>query len=63
MTLAEYIRKIGPSVFAHKFGVTERTAFSYIYGTRKPRPALAERIVKETPVSWAGVYADSAREH
>jgi hypothetical protein len=57
MTLSEYIREIGPAAFAKRFGVKERTATSYMYGTRNPRPDLAQRIVARTPVDWDGVYS------
>jgi transcriptional regulator with XRE-family HTH domain len=59
MTFPEYIRAIGVSEFARKFGITERAATSYLRGARRPRPELAERIVKKTPVDWPGVYASS----
>jgi hypothetical protein len=57
MTLADYIREIGPEEFARRFNIKPRTACSYMYGDRRPRPDLAERIVNETPVDWHGVYA------
>jgi hypothetical protein len=61
MTLSEYIREIGPEVFAKRFGVTERAAVSYMYGHRSPRPPLARKIVQKTPVDWDGVFAQRPR--
>jgi hypothetical protein len=57
MTLSEYIREIGVSDFAKRFGVSERAATAYLYGARTPRPKLAKSIVEKTPVDWEGVYA------
>ena len=60
--MPEYIRSVGVENFAKRFGVTERAATAYLYGARRPRPKLAERIVKESPVTWPGIYA-STRQH
>ena len=57
MTLSEYISEVGAPEFAKRFRISERAAYSYQQGVRKPRPKLAERIVKGTPVDWQGVYA------
>lgn len=57
MTLADYIRQVGPQEFAKRFRITERAATAYMYGARRPRPHLAEKIVKGTPVDWSGIYA------
>lgn len=57
MTLSDYIREVGVPVFAKRFGVSERAAESYLYGTRQPKPRLAKRIVAKTPVDWDGVYS------
>lgn len=58
MTLSQYIREVGVPLFAKRFGVSERAAESYMYGTRQPKPKLARRIVEKTPVGWEGVYAN-----
>lgn len=57
MTLPQYIREVGPEVFAKRFGITVRAALAYMYGQRSPRPELARKIVAKTPVDWEGVYA------
>lgn len=57
MTLTEYIRSIGPAEFARRFDLKERTAISYLYGERLPSRKTAARIVADSPVSWAGIYA------
>lgn len=62
MTLQNYIRKVTPGVFADKFGISLRAAQSYLYGWRRPKPALAQRIVDATPVTWEGIYSSVARE-
>jgi hypothetical protein len=60
MTLSEYIRQVGVPAFSKKFRVKQRTVVSYMYGARRPRPKLAEKIVRETPVGWDGIYAKAA---
>jgi hypothetical protein len=62
MTLSDYVRQVGPDEFARKFGVSVRAAISYMYGDRCPKPQLANRIVKKTPVSWEGVYAGAIKK-
>jgi len=57
MKLPEYIESIGVKRFAEKFGVTERAALAYKQGTRRPRPKVAQRIVKGSAVTWEGIYA------
>lgn len=57
MNLQDYVRKIGPKSFAERFGITERAALAYQYGVRRPRAELAQRIVENSPVTWAGIYA------
>ena len=61
MRLSDYIRELGVPKFAKKFRVTERAATAYMYGARRPRPEVAERIVRESPVDWAGIYASEKR--
>jgi len=61
MTLAEFIREIGPAEFARRFGVKERTAFSYLYDERRPHRKLAQKIVDNSPVDWAGIYAGASK--
>jgi hypothetical protein len=56
MNLSDYIKQVGPKAFAEKFGITERAALSYQYRTRTPRPALARKIVSESPVTWEGIH-------
>lgn len=62
MTLSQYIEKVGDALFAARFGIAERTAMSYRLGDRKPRAPLAQRIVHETPVSWEGIYGQTAKK-
>lgn len=57
MRLPEYIREVGAKDFATRFGVTERAALAWQYGTRRPRAAIAEKIVANSPVTWEGIYA------
>ncbi|HZP86620.1 MAG TPA: hypothetical protein VFB54_07345 [Burkholderiales bacterium] len=59
-SLPAYIREIGPKVFAERFGIKERTAFAYMYGTRKPRSKLAAKIIEDSPVTWEGIYSPAA---
>ena len=59
MTLSQYIREVGVPTFAKQFRITVRAAESYMYGTRRPRPELAQKIVAKTPVGWDGVYANA----
>jgi hypothetical protein len=61
MNLPEYIREIGVKRFASKFGITERAALAYQYGARRPRAKVAQRIVENSPVTWAGIYAMPGR--
>lgn len=61
MTLSDYIREVGVVTFAKRFGISERAAESYMYGTRQPKPKLARRIVNKTPVGWEGVYAANGK--
>jgi len=56
MELGAYISQIGVKAFAQKFSITERAAVSYKQGVRKPRPAVAARIIKDSPVTWEGIY-------
>jgi hypothetical protein len=63
MTLSEYIREVGVSAFAKQFRVSERAAESYMYGTRRPKPRLAARIVEKTPVDWEGVFSLNGKKH
>jgi hypothetical protein len=58
MELPEYIRLIGIRDFARKFDITPRAALAYRQRTRRPRPAVAQRIVDDSPVTWAGIYAE-----
>ena len=60
--LPDYIRGIGIKAFAEKFGVSERAALAYQYGSRSPRKALAKRIVDESSVTWEGIYALPSKE-
>jgi hypothetical protein len=58
MELPEYIRLIGVRDFARKFSIHPRAALSYLHGKRRPRPAVAQRIVDDSPVTWEGIYAE-----
>jgi transcriptional regulator with XRE-family HTH domain len=62
MKLKEYIESIGVKEFADKFGVTERAALAYKQGTRRPRPEVAQRIVKGSAVTWEGIYKPDRSE-
>jgi hypothetical protein len=61
MTLSEYISEVGAPEFAKRFRISERSAYSYQQGVRKPRPKLAKKIVEGTPVGWDGVYAGAVK--
>lgn len=61
MNLRDYIRELGAKEFASKFGVTERAAISWQYGARMPRAKVAQKIVANSPVTWAGIYATPSR--
>lgn len=56
MKLKEYIRLIGDEPFAKLIGVSKHAARSYRTGERSPRPAVARKIVKKTPVTLEGIY-------
>lgn len=58
MNLPDYIKQVGDSEFAKRFDIKERTAMAYRLRERIPRSNLAQRIVKETPVTWAGIYGE-----
>lgn len=62
MNLKKYIELVGDSAAAEMFGITTRAAMSYRLGDRKPRPAVAERIVTKTKgkVSWKEIYTEEA---
>jgi hypothetical protein len=56
MELSEYIKKVGVPEFARRFKVSERAAESWLYEQRTPRRQVAQRIVDNSPVTWAGIY-------
>lgn len=64
MKLQDFIRKVGDEEAARIFGVKKRSAMSYRLGERKPRPAAARRIVKNTkkhplgPLTLEDVYGE-----
>lgn len=62
MNLSDYIEQIGDEAFALKFGVTPRAASAYRLGQRTPRAAIAQRIVEDSPVTWAGIHDQELRE-
>lgn len=55
MNLNEYIRQIGVERFAADLGVSTRAARSWLYGARKPRMGVVQRIVATTPVTLEGI--------
>ena len=58
MTLAEYIAKLGDKAAAKMLGISERAARSYRLGTRRPRPAKAQQMVKlsEGKLTMQAIY-------
>jgi hypothetical protein len=56
MDLPEYIKGIGVKAFSVKFNVSERAARAWQYRTRRPRAEVAQKIVENSPVTWAGIY-------
>jgi hypothetical protein len=56
LTLPKFIEQMTDRKFAEMFGISQRAACAYRLGKRIPRPALAAKIVKRTPVTWAGIY-------
>lgn len=62
MNLSDYIVQIGDEEFARKFGVTPRAASAYRLGERRPRFPIAQRIVKGSPVTWAGIHEQEPQE-
>jgi hypothetical protein len=54
--LSKFIEEMTDKRFAEMFGISQRAACAYRLGKRLPRPALAAKIVKRTPVDWAGIY-------
>lgn len=63
VNLPDYIKQIGTKEFAEKFGITERAAVSYQQRVRRPRPAVAQRIINNSPVTWEGIYSPETRPH
>lgn len=64
MTLREYIQSLGKGEkgaekFSELHGVTKRTALAYLYGARRPRTKLAARLVRDTPLTWEGIYENN----
>jgi hypothetical protein len=55
MNLSEYIRQIGVERFSADLGVSQRAARSWLYGARKPRMEVVQRIVARTPVTLEGI--------
>lgn len=58
ISLEEYIATLGEAEFAVRYDITKRSATAYRYGQRRPKHALAERIVndKRSPVTWESIY-------
>ena len=56
MNLPDYIQQVGDEAFAKRFKIAPRTAMAYRLRERIPRTQLAQRLVKETPVTWEGIY-------
>ena len=58
MKLTEYIKPIGNEAAAKLFGVKKSTLRSWLYTSRHPRPATANKIVKVTggKVSLKDIY-------
>lgn len=56
MNLTDYIGSIGTRKFAERHELSFRTAEAYRQGRRKPRPELAEAIIRTSPVTWEGIY-------
>ncbi len=62
MRLSDYIKQIGREAFCKKFKVKDRTAYSWERVERYPSKAVAQRIVKRTPVTYEGIYGVPARK-
>lgn len=62
MNLSDYVKQVGARTFAEKFGITERAALAYQYGTRRPRARVAQKIVKSSPVTWEGIYGSQTEQ-
>lgn len=56
MTLKEYIESLGMEAFAERYGLTIRATAHYRWGTRKPKPDVARRIVEDSPLTWDDIY-------
>lgn len=48
MTLPDYIEALGDAVAAKRLGITERAARAYRTKWRRPRPKVAQQIVKRS---------------
>lgn len=62
MNLSDYVKQVGARSFAEMFGVTERAALAYQYGTRRPRARVAQKIVSKSPVTWEGIYGSQTNQ-
>lgn len=56
MRLPDYIKEVGLDKFSKRVGVKKRTALSWQRMERRPRPAVAQRIIERTPVTMEGIY-------
>lgn len=66
MTLKEYIESLGPTPaegaaeFVRRHGISERSTAHYRWGTRKPSPDVARKLVAESPLTWEDIYPPKA---
>lgn len=56
MNLSDHINAVGIAEFARSFGVPYHTAYDWAQGRKTPRPEYVNRLVAETPVTYAGIY-------
>ena len=56
MTLKKYIDKHGVSRCAAAWNVSERTVYYWKEGKTRPHRRVAQRIIKQTGLTWTGIY-------
>lgn len=61
ITLPEYIKAVGVAVFCKTVDCSVSAAAMYRRQERFPSREIAARIVTRTPVTWEGIYGESAR--
>lgn len=59
MNLKIWIRQTGPTEVSQLLGVNRATVYAWLRGSI-PGEKVARKIVAETPVTFAGLYGESA---